>query len=143
MILLSVFVYQKINGLTDPEMLLYVSFFAGGCLYQYGLLRKIRTVLAVLVMVFITNHFLVGTIELVLWLVAFSVVYIVASVAQGKRLSFDFTYGMYIYAYPVSQCLVHYQVNSFVFYLVLVASVTLVCSMLSWHLIEKPALRFK
>lgn len=143
MMLLSVFYYQKINGLADPEMLLYVSFFAGGCLYQYGLLMKIRAVLAVVVMAFCANYFLGGTIGFVLWLVAFSVVYTVASVSQGKRLSFDFSYGMYIYAFPISQCLVLYQVNSFMSYLGLVASVTLVVSMLSWHLIERPALRFK
>lgn len=143
MMFLLLFYHQKLTGSVDPSILLYLSFFSGGCLYQFKLLNKGRVVTGGLILIFLANHFLTGSIDFILWVVAFSIVYVLASFKQLKRLSFDFSYGIYIYAFPVSQCFVFYQISSFISYLVLVTVVTLIFSMLSWYLIEKPVLRFK
>lgn len=57
----------------------------------------------------------------------------------------DFSYGIYIYAFPVQQSLAYLyypeiDVYSMIFYSFIV---TLILSILSWYLVEKPALRLK
>lgn len=57
----------------------------------------------------------------------------------------DYSYGIYIYAFVVQQVLAKFGVPKlgFVAYFIASASGTFVLSSLSWHLIEKPALRLK
>jgi len=57
----------------------------------------------------------------------------------------DFSYGLYIYAYPVQQALAFIGVVKFgvVVYFLLSLVIALALAILSWHTIEKPALRFK
>jgi peptidoglycan/LPS O-acetylase OafA/YrhL len=57
----------------------------------------------------------------------------------------DFSYGLYIYAYPVQQTIVHYTHARIGLMPMIIAS--LVCTfplaVLSWHVVEKRALQFK
>jgi peptidoglycan/LPS O-acetylase OafA/YrhL len=57
----------------------------------------------------------------------------------------DLSYGIYIYAFPVTQLLAIWGVNRWgdVSYLVLIVAATLVLAGLSWKLVESPALRAK
>lgn len=57
----------------------------------------------------------------------------------------DFSYGLYIYAWPVQQTLVHFWKDflNLLSFFVLTLSITLIFAFLSWKLIEKPALKFK
>lgn len=56
----------------------------------------------------------------------------------------DVSYGLYIYAFPIQQTLVHYLPLNNPYYLFLTAlPLTLICAMLSWHFLEKPALQYK
>ncbi len=56
----------------------------------------------------------------------------------------DYSYGLYIYAYPIQQTLRYYFPDILPLQLFAAASVaTLVCAMLSWHLVEHPALLLK
>lgn len=57
----------------------------------------------------------------------------------------DFSYGLYIYGYPVEQLLVNYAypyINGFPLFL-LILLITFVLAFLSWNFIEKRALQFK
>lgn len=57
----------------------------------------------------------------------------------------DFSYGLYIYAFPVQQCVVMLwgPEHPLPTLLLLSLLLSLGCAALSWHLIEKPALRYK
>lgn len=57
----------------------------------------------------------------------------------------DFSYGLYIYAFPVQQILVWYFANQLEFGMALFLGlfITLALAATSWHLLEKPALAFK
>jgi peptidoglycan/LPS O-acetylase OafA/YrhL len=56
----------------------------------------------------------------------------------------DYSYGVYIYAFPVQQLISFYFFNyGFRFGIVASATVTLCLAVLSWHWVEKPVLQYK
>ncbi|MHC0055474.1 acyltransferase family protein [Actibacterium sp. D379-3] len=55
----------------------------------------------------------------------------------------DYSYGMYIYAFPIQQIVASQGVTSPVMNMALAFPATLICAILSWHLIEKPFLRLR
>lgn len=57
----------------------------------------------------------------------------------------DISYGIYIYAFPVQQTVLWAVGKEFPFLsgLLLAAVMTILCALLSWHLVEYPALRLK
>lgn len=54
----------------------------------------------------------------------------------------DYSYGMYVWAFPIQQGVAATGVVSPWVNIVIATPVTLVCAMLSWHLVEAPAMRF-
>lgn len=65
-------------------------------------------------------------------------------IAQAGRFG-DFSYGLYIYGFPVQQIIIGYFSNQLSFLVALGMSVVgaLFFAVLSWHVVEKPALRWK
>lgn len=55
----------------------------------------------------------------------------------------DYSYGLYIYAFPVQQSLAYYFDLSFAEMVLWTTLITLPIAILSWHLIESPALKLK
>ena len=56
----------------------------------------------------------------------------------------DYSYGIYIYAFPIQQSIIYlYPHMTLKLYLLICLILTLVCAILSWHFIERPALAFK
>lgn len=55
----------------------------------------------------------------------------------------DFSYGMYLYAFPVQQTLIHFGLSSQVLLFFATFSITLPIAVLSWHSVESRALRLK
>jgi peptidoglycan/LPS O-acetylase OafA/YrhL len=57
----------------------------------------------------------------------------------------DFSYGLYIYAFPVQQSLAQLAGGNIqpMLNLALALPITLILAALSWHVVEKPALRLK
>lgn len=69
----------------------------------------------------------------------------IAYVPRGAILGYnrvgDYSYGLYLYAFPIQQALVMYRPDMAPMTLFALASLlTLACAVFSWHLIEKPAL---
>ena len=68
--------------------------------------------------------------------------------ARGNVLSmltkYDYSYGIYIYAFPVQQTIAYFFPKMEILpYLIIVSLITLVLAALSWHLVEKHALKLK
>jgi len=55
----------------------------------------------------------------------------------------DFSYGLYIYAFPVQQLIIKYFTTEPVEVLIYTTLVTVPLAMVSWRYIEKPALKLK
>lgn len=55
----------------------------------------------------------------------------------------DYSYGLYIYAFPVQQSLSYWLGPDFIMMIILSTAITLPLATLSWHFIESPALRLK
>lgn len=76
------------------------------------------------------------------------IIFYLAYVPKGKIRQFnqfgDYSYGVYIYAFPVQQSLIAFMPNLSVTGMIMGSfAITLVLAMLSWHLIEKRALKMK
>ncbi|MFH0784234.1 MAG: acyltransferase [Pseudomonadota bacterium] len=78
------------------------------------------------------------------------IAYLVFVLAYHERLQFpifrhaDYSYGLYIYAFPIQQTLAGLNVTkNFSFYILLCFAVTLPFAIFSWYVIERPSLRLK
>lgn len=60
----------------------------------------------------------------------------------GKKIG-DISYGIYIYAFPIQQSLVHFFHPNPLQLMIYCILITLPFAFLSWHLIEKKALNLK
>ncbi len=74
----------------------------------------------------------------------FYLAYVPGGALRGYNRAGDYSYGFYIYAFPVQQTLIALYPGISVAALVLSAgAITLGCAMLSWHLVERHALAVK
>ena len=76
--------------------------------------------------------------------IAFCCIFLAIGVSFSDRLikrQFDFSYGMYIYAFPVQQILINKTELSFISSMVAAVILTTILAAISWYLIERPALR--
>jgi peptidoglycan/LPS O-acetylase OafA/YrhL len=55
----------------------------------------------------------------------------------------DYSYGTYVYAFPIQQTLASYGIVTPLTNMALALPLTLFCAVLSWHLVEAPAMRLK
>ncbi len=55
----------------------------------------------------------------------------------------DYSYGVYIYAYPIQQIIASSGVDSPLLNISMALPLALFCSVLSWRFVERPALKFK
>jgi peptidoglycan/LPS O-acetylase OafA/YrhL len=62
--------------------------------------------------------------------------------ATYNRLG-DYSYGTYVYAFPIQQMLAGAGVVAPLTNMALALPLTLICAALSWHLVEAPAMRYK
>ena len=74
----------------------------------------------------------------------FLVGYLPGGIIRAYNRLGDYSYGVYIYAFPIQQLVAHYLAPMApIQNMVLSAPATLALAVLSWHLIEKPALTAK
>ncbi len=126
-------------------------FFALGSafyLYRRLVILDIKLVIFALAILVLTFHTTLSDLAL-----TFILPYVVLAFAYIPKARFlrkwgkfgDFSYGMYVYAFPVQQTIIHFlkdKINMFEFFC-LAFIVTLILSYGSWHLVEKQALKLK
>ncbi|MEI7669678.1 MAG: acyltransferase [Pseudomonadota bacterium] len=161
---ISLFAIRIYGATTEPEMifgmkwggfnltLTLASLFAGGAImFLWKEKIKLDKWLFILAAFsFYISIFLPPSFSAILW--NFSLIYIVIYLGFLRIPLLhkfgnwgDFSYGMYLYAFPMQQ--ISLQIlgknPNFSHFLILSFDLTLVCAVLSWLFIEKPALRFK
>ena len=55
----------------------------------------------------------------------------------------DYSYGVYIYAFPIQQIVAQSGVTTPVVNILIALPLTLICAALSWHFIEAPAMKLR
>lgn len=127
------------------------AFYCGAAAVVLQRFIKLSFSLAALVTILTLLCFVVGDRNgfRVAYLLSFGyVVLALAFIPRGRIRLFnqvgDFSYGMYIYSYPIQQCLAAAFVGLSIWSMALYSfAVTLLFAMASWSLIEKPALALK
>lgn len=77
--------------------------------------------------------------------IAFSFIFLWVGVTWNDRIicrKFDYSYGIYIYAFPVQQIFINKTDLSFSQSMLASIVVTIALAAISWHFVEKPFLRF-
>ena len=126
-----------------------VNFFAGCCLWLFRERLRLSSILSILVLIVaaVLPYTLLQCFLVWLFLPYASIVFAFKAPRLLKRFkNLDYSYGIYIYAFPLQQFIsLHAQENGwgFIFTLVLSLVATVTMASFSWHLIEKPSLRFK
>lgn len=76
--------------------------------------------------------------------ILFGIAYLPSGLIRRYNRLGDYSYGVYIYAFPIQQTLIALIPEISPLILTVLATIlTLVCAILSWHLIERPALDLK
>ena len=138
------------SGAPDYFRIFGAFFCAGLCLNLFRDVWSVRPVLAlcigaaVSVVAYLAGIYYLSTLSL---LAPAVVLFGTASTPVIRRFGRfgDLSYGVYIYTFPIQQTLVWATDNrlSYPAGLALTASLVLVAALLSWHLVEKPALSLK
>jgi peptidoglycan/LPS O-acetylase OafA/YrhL len=126
---------------------LAIYFFLGSVIYAFrGVIPASGTVaLVALVVALLTSVMSIGGA-----VAPFAISYAAIIIGLSPRLAWyehrfgDYSYGTYIYAWPIQQTVEHFLAPRSPYVLFVVAlPLTLLVAIGSWHLIEKPALRLK
>lgn len=148
---LAFLVYVHLYTTRSTDWLrLYYMFAAGAAMYAWRhsipLRSRMAFVFAVLLLVvyFATPRNFIIACALLLPLLLMWAAYVPAGWIRAYNSAGDYSYGIYIYAFPIQQAIVSLSDNVTPLQLIALATAaTLPCAVLSWHLVEKPALRWK
>lgn len=136
-----------IRLIIDESFLLYATyFFAGSVLYLF------RRIVPLNNKVFYVSIFLVILLSLLNLLhQSLPILFPIITIGLANNLPFqnfdkygDFSYGIYLYAFPVQQLVTYFNFNRDpLSYFILCFTLTISVAFLSWHFIEKPFLGLK
>ena len=126
-------------------------FFGGACYYRAGIAQRRQLALRLVLVAWPLSvlAFLAFRLQLSLWLALVPTVLWVGTASWPvlRRMGRygDFSYGIYLYAFPVQQTLISLLHERMAWWPMLVAvlSVVVLCGYLSWHLLEKRLLQLK
>lgn len=134
-----------------PNMpkILYLSavFLVGSCFYAFR--RYIPLSLWLLIPMWLVHPLMTQVVVYKVYLVvaiAYTILYL-AYVPAGPVRKFnqlgDYSYGLYIFAFPIQQTLAHFYTLNVLEMTVWSTLLTLVMAVISWHCIEAPAMKLK
>ncbi|ULC60570.1 acyltransferase [Flaviramulus sp. BrNp1-15] len=143
------FAGSKIFGLNGYETLDLGTFFVCGSLlasFEFEKINKKRIMLLVTFLIIVTSiylNFYANVKHIILPIIILLIGFMPLPVFSDFGKIGDMSYGIYIYSFPVQQTLMYFyklSVFQLMFWSVLVS---IVFGYLSWHLIEKKALKYK
>lgn len=125
-----------------------VYFWVGAASYRYGLKRIFSTTsvfLAIIAWLCLSRWIEMFVVASWVFLPFLSLAFGLASNSWLSRLAdYDYSYGIYIYAFPVQQTVAKlWPQMPIELYLAITFSATVALAAMSWHWIERPALRLK
>ena len=145
------YVANHFKGFSDSQGIrLYAFFFLGSCAYVWrkhivfsGLTALVIAIFLVLATLYLKSGvvpiYAVGMPYLILYLA-----YIPKGVIRQFNKLGDYSYGIYIYAFPIQQSVLYLNPNlSFGMYIAYSALGTLAMAIFSWHVVEKRCLKFR
>lgn len=125
-------------------------FLIGVNIYNYQdkiYLKKEYLFFSILILIYfaITNKLFLNYVYLFLVpYILFYFAYIPKGIIRNFNKIGDYSYGIYIYAFPIQQIVIYnYPTISFPMFVAISIITTLLFSVLSWHFVEKPVLNFK
>lgn len=124
-------------------------FWAGACLYRFNI-KELFSLSSTMVAVVLLLCFSVNIhlLQIAAWIL---IPFITLSfgLAYSAKLNYpfrsgDYSYGIYIYAFPIQQLVIYKFPDIHIFsYIIVCSLITIFFAVLSWHLIEKNALSLK
>ena len=125
-----------------------VYFWVGAVFYRFGLKRVFSTTtifIAIIVWLCLSRWIEIFVMASWVFLPFLALAFGLASNSWlGRLANYDYSYGIYIYAFPIQQTVIKLWPQMPIgLYLVITFSATLALAALSWHWIERPALRLK
>ena len=140
--------FQIISG--DINLLrLYYMFFTGGAFFLFKerivLSKKMfNLALAFLLVAMFNEHIFFFIYLATIAYILFFFAYVPSGVIRKYNKLGDYSYGVYIYAWPVQQSTAELIPGISVLAMIIISSsITLMLAVISWHLLEKYALKFK
>jgi peptidoglycan/LPS O-acetylase OafA/YrhL len=132
---------------TIASLKLFLIFFTGAVCARVNLPPNLKfggwlflTVIITLIFLLIPRDLLPFFFWLVIPLIAYTPMRIVRYF--GFLNQRDYSYGMYLWAFPIAQVMVYFEVVDAALPLAISGGlITLLCALLSWHLLELPVLR--
>lgn len=129
-------------------------FFVGGCFYLYKeklnfYCRSVLNFLFLTLLVFFVGQFIFDGLFTEIFLtitgsgLLFAIAFLPSSFLEKFRSFPDVSYGVYLYGWPVQKLLIHFWKISPLETFFASFFICLILGSLSWHLIEKPCLKFK
>jgi len=149
LILFIIDAYFRFNLVPKVGTHLFCMFFAGATYYCWRDRIKLRASWFYLMLVILFSSLLIGNAFIFAYLIVvpyllFYLVYIPGGLVRKYNKLGDYSYGVYIYSFPVQQSIASLAPSCSVFFMFTVSIVaTLILAILSWHLVEKKCLRFK
>jgi len=148
------YVYDIFFGLNmarfNKELIMFISYFGLGSIYyifkdKIIISNKLFIVFITLVYIsYIYLDFKIFSLSFNLCLSYF--IFLIAfkwKNINSKLLKNDYSYGLYIYAFPIQQLYIYHYHMGIYEHFFLSFCTTLILAILSWHLIEKKALKYK
>lgn len=134
----------------DLKSIIYtaVYFWGGATIFHFKIEKHFSLELFVVLLIILIFSFQWSEIYEYLLILILPILTLLFGLSNAKKLNIfnkvDYSYGIYIYAFPVQQTLYYYfPNNNLVFHLSIGFLITLFFSIISWHFIEKPSLKFK